>query len=60
MVVKEGSALPQQSPTLPRGLEGGNPLYVEIFLEKKNLFCQNAFRAFRLLRKWILKTTEYT
>jgi hypothetical protein len=26
--------LPQQSPTLPRGLEGGNPLCVKIFLEK--------------------------
>jgi hypothetical protein len=50
LVVKEGSALPRQSPTLPRGLEGGNPLCVEIFLEKrKNLSCQNAFCAFRLL-----------
>jgi hypothetical protein len=26
--------LPRQSPTLPRGLEGGNPLCVKIFLEK--------------------------
>jgi hypothetical protein len=26
--------LPWQSPTLPRGLEGGNPLCVKIFLEK--------------------------
>jgi hypothetical protein len=26
--------LPRQSPTLPRGLEGGNPLYVKIFLGK--------------------------
>jgi hypothetical protein len=53
--------LPRQSPTLPRGLEGGNPLCVKIFLEKrKNLFCQDAFRALRLLQKWILKTTEYT
>jgi hypothetical protein len=32
--IKEGSALPQQSPTLPRGLEEGNPLCVKIFLEK--------------------------
>jgi hypothetical protein len=61
LVVKEGSALPRQSPTLPRGLEGGNPLCVKIFLEKrKNLFYQNAFCALRLLQKWILKTTEYT
>jgi hypothetical protein len=59
LVIKEGSALPRQSPTLPRGLKGGNPLCVEIFLEK-NPFYQNVFRAFRLLRKWILKTTEYT
>jgi hypothetical protein len=59
LVIKEGSALPRQSPTLPRGLKGGNPLCVEIFL-KKDLFCQNIFRAFRLLRKWILKTAEYT
>jgi hypothetical protein len=35
--------LPQQSPTLPRGLEGGNPLCVKIFLKKslppKRLSC---------------------
>jgi hypothetical protein len=35
--------LPQQSPTLPRGLDGGNPLCVKIFLEKslppKRLSC---------------------
>jgi hypothetical protein len=35
LVVKEGSALPRQSPTLPRGLEGGNPLCVKIFLKKR-------------------------
>jgi hypothetical protein len=29
------SALPGQSPTLPRGLEGGNPLCVKIFLRKR-------------------------
>jgi hypothetical protein len=40
--------LPRQSPTLPRGLEGGNPLYVKIFLGK--VFYQNDFRAFRLYR----------
>jgi hypothetical protein len=44
LTVKEGSALPQQKPTLPRGLEGGNPLYVKIFLGK--VFYQNDFRAF--------------
>jgi hypothetical protein len=36
--------LPQQSPTLPRGLEGGNPLCVKIFLEK--IFYQNDLCAF--------------
>jgi hypothetical protein len=51
LIIKEGSALPRQSPALPRGLEGGNPLSVKIFLGK-DLFCQNVFRAFRLLRKW--------
>jgi hypothetical protein len=40
--------MPRQSLTLPRGLEGGNPLYVKIFLEK--VFYQNDFRAFRLYR----------
>jgi hypothetical protein len=34
LVDKEGSALPQQSPTLPRGLKGGNPLCVKIFNQK--------------------------
>jgi hypothetical protein len=43
--------MPRQSPTLPRGLERGNPLCVKIFLGK-DLFCQNVFHAFRLLRKW--------
>jgi hypothetical protein len=42
--VKGGSALPQQRPTLPRGLEGGNPLCVKIFLEK--VFYQNVFCVF--------------
>jgi hypothetical protein len=26
--------LPRQSPTLPRGLQGANPLYIKIFLER--------------------------
>jgi hypothetical protein len=37
LTVKEGSALPRQSPTLPRGLEGGNPLCIKIFLGKSLL-----------------------
>jgi hypothetical protein len=43
LVIKEGSALPRQSPTLPRGLKGGNPLCVEIFLEKKIFFARMSF-----------------
>jgi hypothetical protein len=35
--------LPRHIPTLPRGLEGGNPLYVKFFLGK--VFYQNNFRA---------------
>jgi hypothetical protein len=42
--------LPWQSPTLPRGLEGGNPLCVKFFLGKlfyqERFFYQNDFRAF--------------
>jgi hypothetical protein len=48
LTVKGGSALPRQKPTLPRGLEGGNPLCVKIFLGK--VFYQNDFCAFRLYR----------
>jgi hypothetical protein len=36
--------LPQPSPTLPQGLEGGNPLCVKIFLGK--IFYENDFCAF--------------
>jgi hypothetical protein len=54
--------LPRQSPTLPRGLEGGNPLYVEIFLKKrkKSFLPECLFVLFDYFKKWILKTTEYT
>jgi hypothetical protein len=41
-------SLPQQKPTLLRGLEGGNPLCVKTFLGK--VFYQNDFRAFQLYR----------
>jgi hypothetical protein len=44
-------SLASAKPDPPSGLEGGNPLRVKIFLGK-DLFCQNVFRAFRLLRKW--------
>jgi hypothetical protein len=46
LVIKEGSALPRQSPTLPQGLKGGNPLCVEIFLEKKILSARMSFVLF--------------
>jgi hypothetical protein len=52
-------SLASAKPDPPSGAKRGNPLCVK-FSSKKDPFCQNAFRAFRLLRKWILKTTEYT
>jgi hypothetical protein len=49
--------LPRQSPTLPRGLEGGNPLCVKIFLEK--VFCQNDFHTVSTASiAGVLKTTR--
>ena len=51
--------MPRQSPTLPRGLEGGNPLCIKIFLGK-GLFCQNVFVLFDYFESGILKMTEYT
>jgi hypothetical protein len=36
LTIKEGSALPRQSPILPRGLEGGNPLCVKIWMKKED------------------------
>jgi hypothetical protein len=48
--------LPRQSPTLPRGLEGGHPLCIKIFLEK--VFCQNVFRAFDCFDSGVLKATR--
>jgi hypothetical protein len=59
LTFKEGSALPRQSPTLPRGLEGGNPLYVKIFLGK-SLSARTSFVLFDYFDSGILKTTEYT
>ena len=47
LTIKEGSVLPRLSPTLPRGLEGVNPLRDKIFLEKK-VFHQNDFRVSQL------------
>jgi hypothetical protein len=44
--------LASAKPDPPSGARrGGTPLYIKIFLGK-DLFCQNVFRAFRLLRKW--------
>jgi hypothetical protein len=51
--------LPRQSPTLPRGLEGGNPLCVKIFLGK-SISIRTSFALFDYFDSGILKTTEYT
>jgi hypothetical protein len=51
--------LPRQSPILPRGLEGGNPLRVKIFLGK-SLSARTSFALFDYFDSGILKTTEYT
>jgi hypothetical protein len=51
--------LPRQSPTLPWGLEGGNPLCVKIFL-RKSLSARTSFMLFNYFDSGILKTTEYT
>jgi hypothetical protein len=59
LTVKEGSALPRQSPTLPRGLEGGHPLCVKIFLGK-SLSARTSFVLFDYFESGILKTTKYT
>jgi hypothetical protein len=54
--------LPWQSPTLPQGLEGGNPLCVKIFLGKvfyqRKAFYQNDFCSFDYISSGILKTTR--
>jgi hypothetical protein len=44
-------SLASAKPDPPSGARRGNPLRVKIFLGK-DIFCQNVFRAFRLLRKW--------
>jgi hypothetical protein len=49
--------LPRQSPTLPRGLEGGNPLYVQIF-SSKNSSTKMTFVLFDYIDNGILKTTR--
>jgi hypothetical protein len=51
--------LPRQSSTLPRGLEGGNPLCVKIFLGN-GLSARTSFVLFDYFESGILKTTEYT
>jgi hypothetical protein len=51
--------LPRQSPTLPRGLEEGNPLRVKIFL-RKSLSARISFVLFDYFGSGIMKTMEYT
>jgi hypothetical protein len=59
LTIKEGSVLPRLSPTLPRGLEGVNPLCVKIFLGK-SLSARTSFVLFDYFESGILKTMEYT
>jgi hypothetical protein len=59
LTIKEGPALPRQSPTLPRGLEGENPLCVKILLGK-SLSARTSFALFDYFDSGILKTMEYT
>jgi hypothetical protein len=47
--------LPRQNPTLPRGLEGGNPLCVKISLGK-SLSARTSFALFDSFDSGILKT----
>jgi hypothetical protein len=49
--------LPQRSPTLPRGLEGGNPLCGKIFLGK-SLSARTSFALFDCFDSRISKTTR--
>ena len=46
LVIKEGSASPRQSPTLPRGLKGGRPPLRRIFPRKKDLFLAGLLSCF--------------
>jgi hypothetical protein len=48
--------LPQQKPTLPRGLEGGNPLYVKF--SSKKFSTKTTFVPFDYIDNGILKTNE--
>ena len=49
--------MPRQSPTLPRGREGANPLCVKIFLGK-GLSARTSFVLFDCVDKRILMTSE--
>jgi hypothetical protein len=59
LTIKEGSALPRQSPTLPRGLEGGTPSSSK-FSSEKVFSARMFFVLFGYFESGILKTTEYT
>jgi hypothetical protein len=56
LTVKGGSALPHQKLTLPRGLEGGNPLCIKIFSEKFSTKTTSV--PFDYIDNRILKTSE--
>ena len=59
LVIKEGSAA-SAKPDPPSGAKRGNPLCVEIFLEKKISSARISFVLSDYFEKWILKTMEYT
>jgi hypothetical protein len=56
---QERVSLALAKPDPPRGLEGGNPLCVKIFL-RKSLSARTSFVLFDYFESGILKTTEYT
>jgi hypothetical protein len=61
LVIKEGSASPQQSPTLPRGLKGGRPPLRRIFSSKKDLFLAEFLSCFLTTSKsgsWKRRSTR--
>jgi hypothetical protein len=53
-------SLASAKPDPPSGAKRGEPPLRRNFPRKKILSAKKIFRAFRLLRKWILKMTEYT
>jgi hypothetical protein len=53
LVIKEGSALPRQSPTLPRGLEGGTPSASKFSIKKASAFPRLCQKQDPKKRTWV-------